>query len=146
MCIYIYIHTICINTYTYTSRRIFHRPTIMIKSVFHYCTVSIFGGKIAFFSKKYLSLTLTGFCVLNRLFLRSERRQGLSSFGQDVFVMTFPTPLLTSHLHPQDFVGLTTNSCAVNGIWYSILQQSPTPPLRDVRHLQRSMTYVRKCK
>ena len=79
----------------------------------------------------YRVLCLKTSRILTRLFLRSERRQGLSSFGQDVFVMTFPTPLLTSHVRPQDFVGLTTN-CAVHGIWYSTLQQS--------------MPYVRKCK
>ena len=72
----------------------------------------------------YRVLCLKTSRILTRLFPLSERRQGLSSFGQDVFVMTFPTPLLTSHVLPQDFVGLTTN-CAVNGIWYSILQQSP---------------------
>ena len=62
--------------------------------------------------------------ILACLFRCSQRRRGLSSFGQDVFVMTFPKPLLTSHVHPQDFVGLTRN-CAANGSWYSILQQSP---------------------
>ena len=37
------------------SRRIFHRPTIMIKSVCRYSTVSIFGGKIvSYFFKKHI--------------------------------------------------------------------------------------------
>ena len=87
-------------------------------------------NSLLFFSKKicfvnpYRVQCLKTSRILTRLFRFSERRQGLSSFGQDVFVMTFPTPLLTSHVLPQDFVGLTTN-CAVNGIWYSILQQSP---------------------
>ena len=72
----------------------------------------------------YRVLRLKPSRILTRLFRSSQRRQGLSNFGQGVFVMTFPKPLLTSHVHPQDFVGLTTN-CAVNGIWYCILQQSP---------------------
>ena len=124
-----HIYSVCICTYT--SLRIFHRPTIMIKSVCRHSAGSIFGGKIvSYFLKKifvvnpYRVLCLKTSRILTRLFLRSQRRQGLSSFGQDVFFMTFPTPLLTSHIHPQHFVGLTTN-CAVNGIWYSIFQQSP---------------------
>ena len=38
--------------------------------------------------------------IRTSLFSSSQICKGLSSEGQDVFVMTFPTPLLTSHIHP----------------------------------------------
>ena len=85
------------------------------------CRVNFWRQNSLLFKKKmfvvnpYRVLCLKTSRILTRLFLRSQRRQGLSSFGQDVFFMTFPTPLLPSHIHPQHFVGLTTN-CAVNGI------------------------------
>ena len=49
--------------------RIFYRPTILMKSLCRHNTVAIFGRKTAsyFFRKKYLSLTLTGFCVPKRV-------------------------------------------------------------------------------
>ena len=52
-----------------TSLRIFYRPTILMKSLCRHNTVAIFGRKTAsyFFRKKYLSLTLTGFCVPKRV-------------------------------------------------------------------------------
>ena len=57
------------TSYTYTSLRIFYRPTILMKSLCRHNTVAIFGRKTAsyFFRKKYLSLTLTGFCVPKRV-------------------------------------------------------------------------------
>ena len=50
-------------TMSKTSLRIFHRPTIMIKSVCRHSAGSIFGGKIV----SYSPLTLTGFCALKRV-------------------------------------------------------------------------------
>ena len=57
------------DKHSQTSLRIFYRPTILMKSLCCHNTVAIFGRKTAscFFRKKYLSLTLTGFCVPKRV-------------------------------------------------------------------------------
>ena len=98
--------------YINLSRRIFHRPTTMKKPFCRHITVSTFDANSLLFFPKMMCrepsqvLCLKTSRILTRLFV--VHSEGLSSFGQDAFVMTFPTPLLTSHVHPQDFVGLTT--------------------------------------
>ena len=111
ICIYIYIHiyiAIYIYINTHTSRRIFHRPTIMIKSLCRHSAVCFFSCRMVsyFFSKKiclvnpYRVLCPKTSRIRTSLFSSSQICKGFYSEGQDVFVMTFPTPLLTSHIHP----------------------------------------------
>ena len=96
-----------IHRYSQTSRRIFHRPTIMIKSLRRRSAMCFFSCRMVsyFFQKKCLVNPYRVLCpktsrIRTSLFSSSQICKGLSSEGQDVFVMTFPTPLLTSHIHP----------------------------------------------
>ena len=163
--------------WTKTSLRIFYRPTILVKSLCRHNTVAIFGRKTAsyFFRKKYLSLTLTGFCVPKRVgyghpFSSLRASQEFVLFGRGCLCHDIPNATV-------DFSCTSTRVCwAYHQLcwsWNLVFRPSaksnrhqcllcasewtliphptpphPTPPhpLRDVKPLQRSMTYVRKCK
>ena len=66
----------------------------------------------------------------------------------------FPTTFASHrHCHVRTYVQMRSFNCCSTDRehWqvrerYVITPPHPTPPLRDVTHLQRSMTYVRTCK